>query len=82
MVLPVKPNVIKDIGSEYKLITDSQEVAELSRMLGITDLQGCSGVFVKLSDKGDSIEAVYGFEGIVPKLNKPVIQLKGIEHGS
>lgn len=57
---------IKDLGAEYKLITDSQEITDLAASLGIIDLQVCCGLYVKLSKWGDCIDAVYGFEGVVP----------------
>jgi hypothetical protein len=70
---------IKDLVGEYKLITDSQDIKGVVETLGI-DVQGCSGLFVKLNKSGDSVEEVWGFIGIVPMLNKAVIKLWPVKY--
>jgi hypothetical protein len=59
---------------KWELVTDSQEVEDYADSFCF-DLQGCDGLFVKMNNTGDYTESIYGFEGIVPELNKPVIHL-------
>lgn len=66
---------IADLSREYILVTDSQDVRAIANIVGITDMQGCSGLFVRLSKQGDGIEEVLGFEGIVPMLDKSATSL-------
>jgi len=65
---------IDELSEQFFLITDSCQVGEIRDYLSI-DMQGCDSLFVRLDKDGDAFETVYGFEGIVPLLDKMVIPL-------
>ena len=67
--------IIQDIPDNFELITDSQEVAAITRVCGwFQDYQvKFDSLFVKQSEYG--FEKAYGFSGIVPLLSKTVIEL-------
>lgn len=65
---------ISELSEQFFLITDSCEVAEIRHYLRL-DLQGCDSLFVKCEKDGCDYEAVYGFEGIVPLLDKTLTLL-------
>jgi len=65
---------ISDLCEAYVLITDSCEAAAIRDFLGV-DMQGCDSLFVRLDADGSDYDMVYGFEGIVPRLDKPLVLL-------
>jgi hypothetical protein len=65
---------IRELSKKFFLITDSCKVSEIRNYLGL-DLQDCDSLFVKLDKDGDAYELVYGFEGIVPLLDKTLTLL-------
>ena len=60
---------IDELSEQFFLITDSCQVSEIRDSLQI-DMQGCDSLFVRLDKDGDAYETIYGFEGIVPLLDK------------
>jgi hypothetical protein len=62
---------ISELSEQFYLISDSCEVAEIQNDLSL-DMQGCDSLFVKLDKDGSDYEPVYGFEGIIPKLDKEI----------
>lgn len=65
---------IDELSEQYFLITDSFQVSEIQDSLNI-DMQECDSLFVRLDKDGDAFETVYGFEGIVPLLDKTLTLL-------
>ena len=65
---------ISEISEQFYLITDTFEVAKIQNDLHL-DMQDCDGLFVKLDIEGSDYEIVYGFEGIIPKLDKDIFLL-------
>jgi len=65
---------IDEISEQFFLITDSCQVSEIQDSLHI-DMQGCDSLFVGLEKDGSDYEVVYGFEGIVPLLDKTLTPL-------
>jgi len=65
---------IIDLSEQFYLITDSCQVGEIRDSL-LIDMQGCDSLFVRLDKDGDAFESVYGFEGIVPLLDKTLTLL-------
>jgi len=63
---------ISELSEQFFLITDSQQVTEIRNFLQL-DMQGCNSLFVKCEDDGCYYEVVYGFEGIVPFLDKTLV---------
>ena len=60
---------IEELSEQFLPITDSWQVAEIRNFLQL-DMQGCDSLFVKCEKDGCDYEVVYGFEGIVPLLDK------------
>lgn len=68
---------IKDLDKrqDLQLITDSQDVEAIKEHFGNDqDLEDFEGFFIKI-DNGDYDE-VYGFEGIIPDLEKDIYKVK------
>jgi hypothetical protein len=65
---------IDELSEQFFLITDSYQVSEIRDSLQI-DMQGCDSIFVGLEKDGSDYEVVYGFEGIVPLLDKTLTLL-------
>ena len=65
---------IDELSEQFFPITDSCQVSEIRDSLQI-DMQGCDGLFVKCEKDGSDYEVVYGFEGIVPLLDKTLTLL-------
>ena len=65
---------INELSERFFLITDSCQVSEIRDSLQI-DMQGCDSIFVGLEKDGSDYEVVYGFEGIVPNLDKELVAL-------
>lgn len=65
---------IDELAERFFLITDSCQVSEIRDFLNI-DMQGCDSLFVRLDKDGDAYETIYGFEGIVPLLDKTLTLL-------
>jgi hypothetical protein len=65
---------IDNLSEQFFLITDFCQVSEIRDSLQI-DMQGCDGLFVKCEKDGSDYESVYGFDGIVPLLNKKLTLL-------
>jgi hypothetical protein len=65
---------IDELSGQFFLITDSCQVSEIRDSLQI-DMQECDSLFVRLDKDGDAFETIYGFEGIVPLLDKTLILL-------
>jgi len=65
---------ISEIPEHFCLITDSCQVSEIRDYLSI-DTEGCDSLFVKFDKDGDAFETVYGFEGIIPLLDKTLTLL-------
>ncbi len=65
---------IDELSEQFFLITDSCQVSEIRDALQI-DMQGCDSIFVGLEKDGSDYEVVYGFEGIVPLLDKTLTLL-------
>lgn len=65
---------ISKLSEQFCLITDSCQVAEIRHALHL-DMQGCDSLFVKLEKDCGDYEVVYGFEGIVPNLDKELTLL-------
>lgn len=61
--------MISELPEEFHLINDSCQVSEIRKFLRF-NMSGCDSLFVKCDTDGDDYEIVYGFEGIVPLLNK------------
>jgi hypothetical protein len=60
---------IDELSEQFFLVTDSCQVSEIRDFLQI-DMQGCDSLFVGLDKAGDAYKTIYGFEGIVPILDK------------
>lgn len=60
---------IRELSEQSFLITDSCQVNEIRDFLQL-DMRGCDSIFVRLDQNGSDFEVVYGFEGIVPLLDK------------
>ena len=60
---------IRELSEQFHLIDDSCQVAEIRDFLRL-DRGECDCLFVKCSKDRSDYEAVYGFEGIVPLLDK------------
>lgn len=71
---------ISELSEQFYLIMDSYQVAEIQNDLHL-DMQGCDSLFVKLDKDGSDYEIVYGFEGIVPYLNKEIVLLFPSQEG-
>ena len=71
---------IGELCEDFLLITDSCQVAETQDFLGL-DIQGCDSLFVRLDADGSDYDTVYGFEGIVPRLDKRLVLLYGNPSG-
>lgn len=65
---------VSELSEQFHLINDSFQVAELRDFLRL-DMNECESVFVKLDKDGCDYEIVYGYEGIVPLLDKPLFLL-------
>lgn len=65
---------ISELSKEFHLINDSHEIAEIRDFLRL-DMNDCDSLFVKCEEDGCDFEAVYGFEGIVPLLDKTLTVL-------
>lgn len=65
---------ISELSEEYYLINDSYQVADIRDFLQL-DMNDCDSLFVKCEKDGGGYEAVYGFEGIIPLLDKTLILL-------
>ena len=65
---------ISELSEEFQLINDSQQVNEIREFLRL-DMNDCDSLFVKCEEDGGDFEAVYGFEGIVPLLDKTLTLL-------
>ena len=65
---------VSELAEEFQLINDSHEIAEIRDFLRF-DLSDCDSLFVKCNKDGGDFEAVYGFEGIVPLLDKTLTLL-------
>jgi hypothetical protein len=65
---------IRELGKQFFLITDSHQVAEIRDFLHL-DMQSCDSLFARLDKDDDAYEIVYGFEGIVPLLDKTLTLL-------
>ena len=65
---------IDELSEQFFLITDFCQVSEIRDSLQI-DMQGCDSIFVGLEKNGSDYEVVYGFEGIVPLLDKTLTLL-------
>lgn len=65
---------ISELSEQFLLINDSCQVVEIRNDLHL-DMQECDSLFVELDKDGSDYEAVYGFEGIVPLLEKPLTLL-------
>ncbi len=65
---------IKELSERFFLITDSCQVSEIRDSLQI-GMQGCDSLFIRLDKNGNDYEVIYGFEGIVPLLDKPLTLL-------
>jgi hypothetical protein len=62
---------ISELSEQFHLINDSHQVAEIRDFLQI-NMNECDSLFVKYERDGCNYEIVYGFEGIVPLLDKPL----------
>ena len=65
---------IAELSKQFFLITDSCQVAEIRDALHL-DMQECDSLFVQLDNDSSDYEVVYGFEGIVPNLDKELTLL-------
>lgn len=65
---------IGELSEQFLLINDSCQVAEIQDDLYL-DLQECNSLFVQLDKNGSDYEVVYGFEGIIPNLDKELALL-------
>ena len=65
---------IAELSKQFFLITDFCQVAEIRDALHL-DMQECDSLFVKLEKNSSDYEFVYGFEGIVPILDKALALL-------
>lgn len=65
---------ISELSEQLLLINDSCQVAEIRNDLSL-DMQECDSLFVQLDNDGSDYEVVYGFEGIVPMLDKELALL-------
>jgi len=65
---------ITDLSEQFFLITDSCQVGKIRDFLQL-DMQGCDSIFVELDKDVSDYESVYGFEGIVPLLDKKLTLL-------
>jgi len=65
---------IDELSEQFFLITDSCLVSEIRDSLQL-DMQGCDGLFVGLTKDASDYEVIYGFEGIVPLLDKTLTLL-------
>ena len=65
---------IRKLCEQFVLITDSYQVAEIRDFLQL-NMRGCDSLFVKCEKDGCDYEVVYGFEGIVPLLDKTLTLL-------
>ena len=65
---------ISELSEEFQLINDSQQVNEIREFLRL-DMNDCDSLFVKCEEDGGDFKTVYGFEGIVPLLDKTLTLL-------
>jgi len=65
---------ISELSKQFHLINDSHEIAEIRDFLRL-DMNDCDSLFVKCEKDGCDYEVVYGFEGIVPLLDKTLTVL-------
>ena len=65
---------ISELSKQFHLINDSHEIAEIRDFLRL-DMNDCDSLFVKCEEDGGDFKAVYGFEGIVPLLDKTLTLL-------
>ena len=63
---------ISELSEQFHLINDSFHVAEIREFLQL-DMNECDSLFVQCDKDGCDYEVVYGYEGIVPLLDKPLI---------
>jgi hypothetical protein len=75
--MPSKEDIkmkIDELSEHFFLITDSCQVSEIRDSVQI-DMQGCDSLFVGLEKDSSNYEVIYGFEGIVPLLDKTLTLL-------
>jgi hypothetical protein len=65
---------ISELSEEFHLINDSCQVAEIRDFLRL-NMNECDSLFVKCEKEGCDYEVVYGFEGIIPLLDKTLTLL-------
>ena len=65
---------ISELSEQFHLINDACQVAEIRDFLRL-DMNDCDSLFVKREKDGSDYEVVYGFEGIVPLLDKTLTLL-------
>ena len=65
---------VSELSEEFQLINDSHEIAEIRDFLRL-DMNDCDSLFVKCGEDGGDFDTVYGFEGIVPLLDKTLTLL-------
>ena len=65
---------ISELSEQFHLINDSYQVAEIRDSLQL-NMNDCDSLFVKYGKDGCDYEVVYGFEGIVPLLDKTLTLL-------
>ena len=65
---------INELTEQFYLINDSYQVDEIRDFLCL-DMNECDSLFVKFEENGCDYEVVYGFEGIVPLLDKTLTLL-------
>jgi hypothetical protein len=65
---------ISGLSEQFHLINDSCQVAEIRNFLRL-NMNECDSLFVKFEEDGCDYEVVYGFEGIVPLLDKTLTLL-------
>jgi hypothetical protein len=65
---------IGELGEQFHLIDDSFQVAEIRDFFRL-NMSRCESLFVKCDQDRCGYELVYGFEGIVPLLDKTLTLL-------
>ena len=68
--------IISEIPTDYVLVTNSNDVADIKNLYGMEqEWADYDGMFVLFDDSGADYKDIYGFIGIIPRLDKPVYLL-------
>ena len=78
--IPTK--TVSDIGDEFDFVSDSQDVEAIKEYIGNSpELDRYDSFFIALNPEGNDYSEVWGLQGIIPDLNKPVEKVYPVNGG-